>query len=281
MPPPSHPVLVPYLTASHLSAVDSYANGPGFRATAPKSPGGVKKAKKTRAAYLSRLRRAAYMEMLEGACEKADLEKEQIAARLEAKKEERFVLLHNIRVLKGETSQRIAALRGNLGETEAFVAILGAAKVVATADLERAEDAIAQRAEMVAAISGEDDVSTAEFCVASMCPAYLRVAEVTAVERAEKHAELTRWRSASSSSAEVPKAKFESVGGFAADFSAADMVATDLRLAEFSVAEEAEKMSREENERTVSRSRLDSQILADVDLDFSVIMRSMQCTGGA
>lgn len=271
MPPPPHPVLAPYLTASHLSAVDAYAAGPGLRATAPTSPSGVKKAKKTRAAYLSRLRRAAYMEMLESACEEADREEEQISARLEAEQEERFVLLHNIRALEGEITERIAEHRSNFGAAEVLALDSWATNVVAAADFELTKVATAQGVEVCTVNSGSAEVGAAD----------VEVTKVAAVERAKHNLGVISGITGPTSRSEMLDVVFEAAEVDAANFSAADVLASDMRVTEVAAAVKAEKRSSERSGRTVSGPRLAPHLLADTDFDFDVFMRGMQCTASA
>lgn len=284
MPPLPHPVLKPHLIDSHLSAVDSYAAGPGLRATAPMSPSGVKKAKKTRAAYISRLRRAAYMKLLESACQQAEGEVKHISARLEAEEEENFVLLQGIRALQEYLKEGFVQRRHS-----------GSADVV-TAVFEVPEVATSKDVEVVAADCSDAEVKTADFAAAEVVGADFWVAEVAVVEEAEKDAREIHGRNVSASNAEavvadiglveVAAAEGAEVAGAdfgaeqvaASDFEVAGIVPAGLTVAEVAAAEEAKKTVAERRERAASQihvfgSRFTPELWVDVDLDFSSSLR--------
>lgn len=151
MQPPPHPTLEPYITAAFFAAEKSYAAGPGLRRTAAQtSSGGVRKAKKCRAAYISRFRRAAYIGMLEGACERADREEDQISAALEAARKERQSLLDGIQALVDEIKERSGMEKGEFG-AEAVAADFGSADLF---DAEGAEASAGEGSEKTDSGSG-------------------------------------------------------------------------------------------------------------------------------
>lgn len=273
MTPPPHPVLEPYLTASHLSAVDSYYAGPGVRTKTPTSLSGVKKAKKTRAAYISRLRRAAYMKMLEEACEKAYHHEKMIASRLEAERKDQFALLQGIRALQDEISEQAVVRRKHFGAVEMVVA-----------DFEVPEVAILEELEAIIADFSDTEVIASDLTAAKVVAADFRVAEVAGAVEAKKDtkrshastdfASMAEWddggfkttKKFAAKEAELFAFEFSAAQVNAADFAAADVVASDFDLAEEIAAEEADREARERSGGIAPGSWFAPQILEDVDL---------------
>lgn len=66
------------------------------------------------------------MEMLEKACEQADREEDELAARLQAAHEERHALLNSIRALEDEMFEQSSGQRGDYGVADAIAADFGA-----------------------------------------------------------------------------------------------------------------------------------------------------------
>lgn len=242
------------------------------------------------------------MQMLERACEQAESEEDQLTARLEAEREERFVLLHNIRALENEKSKRITANREYFGATEVVAADYGAGDVVSAkfrvAKVAAAEEAgkgarqrrgrtdSSPRADMVAAYFVAAEVESSEG--ADVVYSEFWEAEVAAAEKGWERERGQRGRTDPASMDPMGAADFEvaevahseraeevaadlwAAEAVAFDFEAVDVVAAYFGVVEVFAAEEAEKHAREISEMAVFGSRFAPQLWEDVDLEFDV-----------
>lgn len=228
------------------------------------------------------------MEMLEGACEKSHRQEREIAARLDAEREEKFALLQAIRALQDEMTERSVVERRNSGAAEVVAADFGVSEV-----------ATSEKEEEVTADFSDAEVKASDFAAAEVVGANYWVAEVAAALEAGKGAREHSTRNSSASMAELGDEDFfmaevvtaHGAQVFASEFWAAQVVAADYPpvnvvdddfwVAEVFAAEEVEKCARERSGMTVFGSRFPPQLWEDVDLDFGSLIGSMQCTASA